>query len=116
MIDLYLDPTTHDLAIVNNNLTMIDGAERVRQQIEIKLRLWAGEWFLDNDFGTPYLSTILGKQISLAGAVAAIKASVLSVDGVDSFSRFDFTFNRSTRQLDVSFDANSIYGLITYGT
>lgn len=116
MIDLFLDSTTHDLLIVNSDLTMADGAERVRQQIDIKLKLWAGEWFLDNDFGTPYLESILGKQISLAGAVAAIKASILEIDGIDAITRFEFVFNRSTRSLEVDFDVQSTYGIITYGS
>lgn len=115
MIDLALDPLTHDLSLADNDLYFLDGAERVRQHIDIKLRLFAGEWFLDTEFGTPYLASILGKQISLAAAVAALKASILAVDGVQTITRFDYTFNRSARNLNVDFDVQTPYGLITYG-
>ena len=113
MIDFALD-SNGDLAIANNTITMIDGAERVRQHLQIKLRLWASEWFLDTEFGTPYLSDILGKQISLGGSVAALKKSILEVDGVQTITRFEYKFNRSARSLDVNFDVQTPYGLITY--
>jgi hypothetical protein len=108
MIDFALN--NFDLAIQNNDLIMIDGAERVRQHLQIKLRLWAGEWFLDTEFGTPYLTDILGKQISLGASVAALKKSILEVDGVQTITRFDYTFNRSARNLDVDFDVQTQYG------
>jgi len=114
MIDLGLDQQTHDLYLVNNDLVLLDGAERVRQHLAIKLKLWQGEWFLDTEFGTPYTAEILGKQISLAGSVAALKASIMAVDGVQKITRFTFDFNRSARSLDVDFDVLTPYGLITY--
>lgn len=109
MIDFALD-ASGDLAIVNNTITMIDGAERVRQHLQIKLRLFSSEWFLDTEFGTPYLSDILGKQISLGGSVAALKKSILEVDGVQTITRFDYLFNRSARNLDIDFDVQTPYG------
>lgn len=116
MIDLALSPTTHDLDVVNNDLYFLDGAERVRQQLDIKLRLFTGEWFLDTDFGTPYLTDILGKQVSLSGAIAALKASILAINDVQTINRFEYVFNRSSRSLDVSFDVLTPFGIVTYGT
>lgn len=116
MIDLGLDNLTHDLQIVDNDLVLLDGAERVRQHLKIKLKLWTGEWFMDTEFGTPYLTDILGKQISLAGAVAALKASILAVDGVNAITRFDYVFNRAERNLDVDFDVQTPYGILKYAS
>jgi len=110
LIDIALDKVTHDLVLIDNDLVMLDGAERVRQHLAIKLKLWVGEWFMDTEFGTPYLSDILGKQISLAGSVAALKKSISEVDGVQSITRFEFDFNRSARNLDVNFDVQTPYG------
>lgn len=116
MIDITLAPLTHDLYLLDNDLVMLDGAERVRQHLAIKLKLWSGEWFLDTEFGTPYTAEVLGKQISLAGSVAALKASILAVNGVQAITRFNFDFNRSARALDVDFDVKTPFGLITYAT
>lgn len=112
MNDLALDPITHDLVVDNVDLFVIQGADRVRQQLVIKLRLWRQEWFIDTEFGTPYLERILGKQITLGGAVAAIKESILEVADVQQITRFEYNFDRKERRLKVDFDALTPFGLI----
>lgn len=113
MIDLKLD-STGDLDLQRNDLMWVDGAERVHQQLQIKLKLWKGEWFLNTAFGTPYLEQILGKQITLNGALAALKNSINEVDGVQEIEQFNYDFNRKTRQLNVSFSVKTPYGLVKY--
>lgn len=99
---------------VNGDIELIDGAARVRQQLEFRLSLWRGEWFLDPSFGTPYNQQILGKALTLDGALAAIKEQILDVDGVKEITRFDYTFTRKTRKLSIDFECSTDYGLITY--
>jgi len=111
MNDLLLD-ANHDLDTSNLGLAIVRGAERVKQNILIKLKLWRGEWFLDTEAGTPYLEDILGKRISLAGALAAIRASILEVDSVSGISTFSYTFDRKTRVLSYTFEASTPFGLI----
>ena len=111
MNDLLLD-NSHDLDLTSQGLQIVQGADRVRQNILIKLRLWVGEWFLDTEYGTPYLEDILGKRISLGGSIAAIRASILEVDGVDAITEFNYSFNRKTRTLDYNFVASTPFGLV----
>ncbi|GKX56355.1 hypothetical protein SOASR030_24670 [Leminorella grimontii] len=113
MIDLKLD-ASGDLDLRRNDLTWVDGAERVHQQLQIKLKLWRGEWFLNTAFGTPYLQQILGKQITLNGALAALKNSILEVDGVREIAQFNYDFDRQTRLLTVQFAVKTPYGLVSY--
>lgn len=103
----------HDFIVRNSDLVIITDAERVRQNIDVKLKLWRGEWFLDTEFGTPYLQSILGKQITLNGAVSAIKQSILEVADVNSITEFSYNFIRSERRLSVEFTADTSYGLVT---
>jgi len=98
----------------NGDIKMITGADLVRQQLEFRLSLWRGEWFLDPDFGTPYNQQILGKALTLNGAIAALKEQITDVDGVKEITRFDYTFTRKTRKLTVNFECSTDYGLITY--
>lgn len=112
MDDLALDPLTGDLDVRNLDLYIIKGADRVRQQLSIKLKLWVGEWFLDTEFGTPYLERVLGKQLSLAGASAALKESILEVNDVDSITSFNVNYSSSQRTLGVDFTCHTPYGLI----
>jgi hypothetical protein len=111
MSDLALD-TNHDLLIQGFDLVLLDGADAVRQQLLIKLKLWRGEWFLDTDFGTPYLQSILGKQLTLSGAVAAIRQSILEVDGVNGIDNFNYNYSAQQRTMSVNFTAQTSFGVI----
>jgi len=111
MNDLLLD-ANHDLDTSSLGLAIARGADRVRQNIDIKLKLFTGEWFLDTEAGTPYLEDILGKRISLAGALAAVRASILEVDSVSAVTNFTYTFNRQTRVLNYTFEASTPFGII----
>lgn len=115
MLDIALN-TDHDLDTGLLDLKLVNGAEQVRQQLLIKLKLWVGEWFLDTDFGTPYLQSILGKQLTLSGAVAAIRKSILEVEGVQQITQFSYTFNNTTRTLSLEFTVSTPYGLVEVQT
>lgn len=111
MLDLALT-TSHDLDTSSLDLQLVGGAEQVRQQLLIKLKLWKGEWFLDTEFGTPYLQEILGKQLTLSGALAAVRASILEVEGVRQILLFDYSFSNSTRRLSIDFAVETPYGIV----
>lgn len=111
MLDIALTPE-HDLDTSALDLALVDKAEQVRQQLLIKLKLWKGEWFLDTEFGTPYLPQILGKQLTLSGALAALRKSILEVAGVRQILTFSYDFQHSTRKLTVEFTADTPYGIV----
>jgi len=102
----------HDLDTSTLDLHLLDGAEQVRQQLLIKLKLWVGEWFLDTEFGTPYLQSILGKQLTLSGALTALRKSILEVEGVRSIQTFTFNHQTAQRTLSVNFTADTAFGLV----
>lgn len=102
----------HDLDVSAGDLSLLDGAAQVAQQIRIKLKLWRGEWFLDTDFGTPYLQAILGKQLTLSGAIAALRKSILEVSGVRKIEAFTYKFDSRARSLSVTFTAETPFGLV----
>lgn len=109
MIDFKLD-TNGDLDLTGSTMNLISGAEALRQRVEIKLKLWTGDWFLDTEFGTPYLGRILGKQLTLSGAIAAIRQSVLEVNEVTGIVNLTYQYNAQQRILSVQMEINSIYG------
>lgn len=96
------------------DLIWLMGAERVRQQIEFRLSLWRGTWFLDENFGTPYLQQILGKALSLDAVIAAFRSEIMAVNGVLSITRFDYQFDRRERRLSIDLECSTDYGIITY--
>lgn len=113
MLDIQLTPDPEfDLDVSTMDLTLIAGAEQVRQQLEIKLQLWTGEWFLDTEFGTPYMQKILGKQLTMSGAIVAIRKSIMEVKDVRQILEFVYQFDNENRRLRVAFSADTPYGII----
>lgn len=111
MLDILLT-NDHDLDTSALDLQMVADAAQVRQQLKIKLKLWKSEWFLDTEFGTPYLQEILGKQLTLSGALAAIKTSILEVEGVRQIITFEYNFSNATRVMTVNFEVDTPFGLV----
>ncbi len=98
------------------DFTLIRGAERIRQQIEFRLSLWAGEWFLDTDFGTPYRTDILIKLgasgVTLDSVVGVLREQIITVPGVTGILEFTYAFDPIERLLSIKFSASSEYGII----
>lgn len=97
---------------------LLQGAERVRQQLEFLLSLWQGEWFLDTDFGMPYRRSVLNKlaenRLTLDAAVGIIREKSLEVPGVLAVLRFDYSFDIAERKLTIDAEWSSEFGIIQY--
>lgn len=111
--DLQLDRETHDLVIDagTGDIQIIEGARRVAQQIKVTLLLFLGEWFLDTSFGMPYLDSIMVKNPRFGTLHAVFRAKIADVPGVTRVRSLSFDFNRATRGLSVSFEAETTEGL-----
>ncbi len=113
MYDLALNIGTWDLAFENNDLMLVDNAERIAQQIKITLQYWYEEWFLDTTKGIPYLQYICIKSPNLQHIRQIFREAILSVDGVDSVSQIVLNVNARERILEVTYTASTSAGLVT---
>ena len=112
--DIAMDINTNDIVLnEDDDIFMIDNAERVAQQIVITLRFWYAEWFLDTTDGTPYLEYILVKNPNMHHIRQILMERIQSVEGVVSVQSMDIDFNRYERSLHVGYSANTDYGLLT---
>lgn len=81
----------------------------VAQAIGTRLRLWQGEWFLDNTSGTPYLQSILG--MGTTGKYdSAIREVILGTEGVQQILSYTSNLERVTRTLTVTATVITVYG------
>ena len=110
--DIAMDVSTGDIALKDNDILLIDNAERVAQQVLITLREWRGEWFLKTADGVPYLEYILVKNPNMAHVRQVLTEAIESVEGVKKCSELDLQFNRVLRTLSVSYEIDTDYGLI----
>lgn len=111
--DLALDMSTGDLLVQDRDLLLIDNAERVAQQIQITLRYWYGEWFLNTENGVPYLEYICVKNPNLYHVRQILTEAIESVEGVESVTDMTLTVDAQNRQLYCEYEAETSYGLIT---
>lgn len=114
MFDIAMGINSNDIVLdADNDLFMIDNAERVAQQIVITLRFWFGEWFLDTSDGTPYLEYILVKNPNMSHIRQILTERIQSVEGVISVDDMSLDFDRQARELNVEYEATTAYGLLT---
>lgn len=111
--DLQLDRRTHDILFnERGDLQLLDGAERIRQQIEVTLLTFLGEWFLDTSFGVPYLEQIMTKNPLFSQVQTIIRSRVIAVPGVTRVVSVALTLNRAARALGVTIAAETTEGLV----
>lgn len=114
-IDIKLDPLTHDIALSKtNDLVLIDGAERIRQQVKVTLLTFFGEWFLDTTFGVPYFEVILIKNPRRAEIENVLRQKVRDVPGVSAVPSVEIEIDATTRQGRITLEGiETEEGLVT---
>jgi hypothetical protein len=89
---------------------LVNSPDAVGQAAKTRLRLLTGEWFLDQEEGTPYATQILGTNTqSLYDR--AIQERVLGTEGVVAIQ--DYASSLNNRDLTVSITIDTIYGQTT---
>ena len=113
MVDIALHAHDHDILIKDGDFLLIDNAERVAQQIKVKLLTFLGEWFLDTTWGVPYIEYILVKQPNQELIKQILSEQISSVDDVKSLNALELDYQVKVRTLIINYEVSTEYGLIT---
>ena len=108
--DFLLAPDGEELEVVDGDLVLASGLDAVAQDVDLALRLVQGEWFLDEDAGTPYWDVIWRKAPNLAVVRAVLTDRIESRAAIQRVESFDMTF--AQRELSVSFGASTDFGAL----
>lgn len=112
--DIALQIGRHDLLTTEScDLLLIDNAERVAQQIRIKLKSFLREWFLDMSYGVPYFEYILVKQPNMTHIRSILRQQISDVADVSKVQELTFSLDRQNRALAVEYVAETTFGLVT---
>jgi hypothetical protein len=125
MADVALDlnkasSTYNDFLVINNDLALTSDAQPtsptnpVQQDILQRLRMFLGEWFLDNTKGVAWFQQILIKNPDTSKIDLILLNTILTTPGVTSVTAYSFTPNFAARTLQVTFSATSTSGPINY--
>ena len=90
---------------------LVNTPAAVAQAVLTKLKLFAGEWFLDSGVGTPYSTQILGTNTQGTRDMA-IKTVILNTPGVTSLALYSSSVD-ANRKFTVNATINTIYGQVT---
>jgi hypothetical protein len=85
-----------------------DQPAAVAQLLSNTLAISEGTWYLDVTFGTPWWQKILGYTTAMYDA--AIKDTILSVNGVTGLTNYTSYLDAASRGLTVTGDVQTIYG------
>jgi hypothetical protein len=103
MIDLYLDPNTHDLVVDNFTLKITTSKEEeITQRLKIKLLWWDGEWKFNENYGIKYKTLVFTKGIDLEDIDDMFRTEIANEEGVLELLSYSSLFNQSTRELTVN--------------
>lgn len=81
----------------------------VAQACVTRLKLWLGEWFIDQTEGTPYQQAVLGKNTAQT-VEPAIRSRILETDGVTSIDEFSLSFDPDERKASINTTISTSYG------
>lgn len=98
--DLVFDSTSKDLVFITNN------HEDIRQRVAIKLQTYKGEWFINTDYGVPYLQDIISVARSKSVVDNILKNSAEAETGVGVISNFNSVYGTDNRNYSLTFDIN----------
>lgn len=104
---LQLDSVTGDLDFSPNGLR---SEENIAQTVQIRLRFFLGEHFLDTSVGTPYFERIFGKQTNLGHITSIFRQRILGSDGVQAITSLSVELDAGLRKLSVEWEAESETG------
>lgn len=93
--------TNGDIDIIDNDLYLVGGQEEMRQNIENRLAVNKGEWFLDLNLGLSY-KDITGKDIRDSDIEYRIRECVLQDKRIKEVRSIDIDRNSEKRTANIS--------------
>jgi len=111
--DIKLGLTSHDIAIEDNTFSFVEGADRVGQQIKIRILWFLGEWFLDTNRGVPWFEEIFVKNPDIAEIEAQLKVEIATVPNVKEITQWSSDLDVKTRTYTVRSRVDTEFGPIT---
>ena len=119
-LDILLD-STGDLDFADDTFRITPTLESLtRQQIQVTLNTFKGEWVFDIFAGIPYLENennpiqLLSKEGTKVAVDIAIRSAIIEKTNVQAITNYQSTLNRATRAMEVSFVADTVNGTIPF--
>ena len=110
-MDIKLD-NTGDIEIEDNDVSLLEGSEAVKQHLKIRFQTYFGEWFADTSIGVPWFQDILIKSPDYTVVGEILKATIIETPGVNDLT--SFSFDIEGREATMEFKAITDNGFIDF--
>lgn len=102
-----------DVAFDNGAAPLVTSEQRqdVAQRLQIKLRTFLGEWFLNTEIGVPYLQQIFGKGRQRSAIDVIFQTQILEEPDVLEIVEFNSTLDAAQRDYSLSFRVRVASGI-----
>jgi len=114
----YIPPTsgsgTHDLLVLPNGRA--ETTESLAQRVDVRLRTFIGEHWLNPELGVPWFEEFLQKSPDLAACRQILVTVLQDVPGVVQVDSLEVDFAKNSRQLRVSFAVSGTDSIPQQGT
>lgn len=91
-----------DIALKNGDFYFVTGVDATVQFLKQRLKLIAGEWFLDETKGVPYFDEIFVKNPNPVVLDSIFKTVIIETPGVLALTEFSMDINARTRTLTLN--------------
>lgn len=115
-VDIFLDPLTNDIQLVNGSMRVTQSIEESsRQQVLITLSAFKGEWLYDINFGIPYLEND-NNSVKTLGVLnksfldSIIQNEVLARENINKIINYESTLDKTSGVLSVTLKAETNAG------
>lgn len=113
MRDIALNTDTHDLQITDFDLSFIENVDQIAQNLNIRLRFFRGEWYLNTLVGIPYYQYFFIKNPNQIQVDSFIKNEIYDTEGVTTINDYSSAFDAVTRNYSVNFNCSALDSDIT---
>lgn len=109
--DFLIDKSTGDIVFEDGDIALVSSNQRrVRQEIELTLKTFQGEWFHDINFGGINKEILYSKTSTKSEVDAWFKSIITSFPEVVRIASFESEYNVNTRDYDVNFSVLTTEG------
>lgn len=107
--DFLLDSVTGDLAVVNGDFAVVADVDAVPQGIQIRVKMFLGEYWLDESIGVDWLGQILIKNPNPVAVRELIRLAIADTPDVVEVTGAALVMNSSDRSATITYTVRTIY-------
>ena len=105
-MDIYMDPTTYDVALDGKDLRMTTPDEDVASRIKAFLQLNVGGWFLNTARGLPFTDSMIEPNVDVDKVGMMLRSALKALDGVEEVNEINLDIDTRTAVLSGSIVVN----------